>query len=91
MKWIKKFNESIENEWSDIGEFLERTYQFKDFVEVNNFINRILPICEIMNHHPDIEWSYNKLTLKLITHDQMKITDLDYQLAKKIEEIYQNI
>ena len=88
MKWIKKFNESIEGEWSDINNVLERTYVFSDFVEVVDFINKITPICQIMNHHPDIDWKYNKLTLNLITHDEGKITDLDYQLAKKIEEIY---
>lgn len=89
MKRIKKFLESIEGEWSDVGDFLERTYQFRDFIEVGEFISRITPICQIMNHHPDIEWKYNKLTLKLVTHDMGKITDLDYGLAKKIEEVYQ--
>jgi 4a-hydroxytetrahydrobiopterin dehydratase len=89
MKRIKKFNESIESEWSDAGQFLERTYQFNDFIEVGQFITRITPICQIMNHHPDIEWKYNTLKLKLITHDVGRITDLDYSLAKKIEETYQ--
>jgi 4a-hydroxytetrahydrobiopterin dehydratase len=89
MKRIKKFNESIESEWSDAGQFLERTYQFNDFIEVGQFITRITPICQIMNHHPDIEWKYNTLTLKLVTHDVGRITDLDYSLAKKIEETYQ--
>jgi 4a-hydroxytetrahydrobiopterin dehydratase len=89
MKWIKKFNETIEGEWSDIEDVLQRTYIFSDFIEVQEFINKIVPICQIMNHHPDIEWNYNKLTLKLITHDVGKVTELDYQLAKKIESIYQ--
>jgi 4a-hydroxytetrahydrobiopterin dehydratase len=45
-----------------------------------------------MNHHPEINWVYNKIKLTLSTHDAGdKITDLDYQLANKINEILKEI
>ena len=41
-----------------------------------------------MNHHPEINWVYNKIELTLSTHDAgNKITELDHQLANKIDEI----
>ena len=53
-----------------------------------SFINKLAPICESMNHHPEINWIYNKIELTLSTHDAGdKITELDYQLANKIDEI----
>jgi len=75
-KWIEKNNK------------LKRKFEFKDFNEALTFINKLAPICESMNHHPEINWVYNKIELTLSTHDAgNKITELDYQLANKIDKI----
>lgn len=74
--------------WVEKNDKLKRKFEFKDFNEALNFINKLAPICESMNHHPEINWVYNKIELTLSTHDAGdKITELDYQLAKKIDKI----
>ena len=50
-------------------------------------MTRIAFECEVMNHHPKWDNVYNRLTIQLNTHDAGGITELDFKLAKKIEEI----
>jgi 4a-hydroxytetrahydrobiopterin dehydratase len=77
-----------EFKWIEKNDKLKRKFEFKDFNEALTFINRLATICESMNHHPEINWVYNKIELTLSTHDAGdKITELDYQLANKIDEI----
>ena len=78
--------------WTESNDRLKIKFEFKDFNEALSFINKLAPICESMNHHPEINWVYNKIELTLSTHDAGdKITELDYQLANKIDEILKNI
>ena len=77
-----------EFKWIEKNDKLKRKFEFKDFNEALAFINRLASICESMNHHPEINWVYNKIELTLSTHDAgNKITELDHQLANKIDEI----
>lgn len=77
-----------EFKWIEKNGKLKRKFEFKDFNEALAFIKRLASICESMNHHPEINWVYNKIELTLSTHDAgNKITELDYQLANKIDEI----
>ena len=74
--------------WVEKNDKLKRKFEFKDFNEALTFINKLAPICESMNHHPEINWVYNKIEITLSTHDAGdKITELDHQLANKIDEI----
>ena len=86
---FKKQFESVNTEsWKEIDNSLQKTYQFSDFKEALNFINKVGDISESMNHHPEITNIYNKVTLKLKTHDKNQITDLDYQMAKKVDDLF---
>ena len=90
MRYLKTYNESLEEEfgWIKKDNKLQRVLEFKDFNESLDFINKLGIICESMNHHPQINWIYNKIKLTLSTHDEgNRITELDYQLANKIDEI----
>jgi 4a-hydroxytetrahydrobiopterin dehydratase len=96
MKYLKKYKlfESLKKDvgvnikWIEKNDKLKRKFEFKDFRDSLGFINKIATICESMNHHPEINWIYNKIELTLSTHDDgYKITELDYQLANKIDEI----
>jgi 4a-hydroxytetrahydrobiopterin dehydratase len=60
---------------------------FKDFRESVQFVNKIQLVADAMNHHPDTCIYYNKVIIQLTTHDVDGITDLDVELAKKIDEI----
>ena len=69
---------------------LNQTFIFSDFIEAFGFISKISLIAESMGHHP--EWSnvYNKVKIKLKTHDFNGVTQLDVQLAQKIDKVYIN-
>ena len=91
MKWIKLF-ESFGNEWPVVGGRLEKEFEFKDFSEALAFINELALICERQNHHPEINWAYNKVRLSLSTHDENdSITEKDLKLSKTIDEILKGI
>jgi 4a-hydroxytetrahydrobiopterin dehydratase len=74
--------------WKEENNSLKRNFKFEDFIEAWSFMTKVAMIAEKMNHHP--EWSnvYNKVEIKLTTHDKgYTVTDKDRELAKKIDEL----
>ena len=74
--------------WKEENNALKKTFKFKDFVEAWSFMTKIAMVSEKMNHHP--EWSnvYNTVNITLTTHDKGNIiTDKDWELANKIDEL----
>lgn len=76
------------SEWSELGGALQRTYQFKDFAEAMQFVNRVAALAEAAQHHPDILVRYNKVSLTLTTHDAGGITDKDFNLATQADDAF---
>jgi 4a-hydroxytetrahydrobiopterin dehydratase len=85
---FESYNIGQNQSWIENDGFLQKSFQFKDFKEALDFINKVGKISESMNHHPEITNVYNKVTLKLKTHDKNQITDLDYQMAKKVDQLF---
>jgi 4a-hydroxytetrahydrobiopterin dehydratase len=73
--------------WSRDGKSIARTWKFQDFPEALRFINRVGELAESMDHHPDIYNSWATVRLTLTTHDKGGLTDLDFDLAKKIDAL----
>jgi 4a-hydroxytetrahydrobiopterin dehydratase len=71
--------------WERDGETLRKEFKFADFQGSVDFINRITPAAEEMNHHPDLAVSWNSVTVSLSTHSEGGITANDFELAKKID------
>ena len=69
--------------WSETGGALERTFELPSFAEAIAFVNRIAELADAENHHPDIQISYRKVTLRWTTHSAAGITDRDYALAER--------
>ena len=63
---------------------LQRTYQFKDFVEAMAFVNRLAVLAEEAGHHPDIDIRYNRVVVGLVTHDAGGVTANDTKMATRI-------
>lgn len=84
-------NELLEqiNTWKINGEeSIEKTLHFKDFRSALDFVNKVGEIAESENHHPDISiFSWNKVKLKLSTHSISGLSENDFILASKIDEI----
>jgi 4a-hydroxytetrahydrobiopterin dehydratase len=74
--------------WNKEKDRLIKEFEFNNFKEAVDFINKILPIAEHHNHHPDILlYSYKKVRVMIYTHDEDDITEKDYNLAKSIDKI----
>jgi len=71
--------------WSRRGEALVKTYSFDRFADGIAFVDRVAIAADDMNHHPDIDVRYTKVTMTLSTHDAGGITQADLNLAGKIE------
>lgn len=72
--------------WSRRGDVLTRTYQFRNFTQAMEFVNRVAGLAESANHHPDIDIRYSKVILALSTHDAGGITTNDVALARSIDQ-----
>ena len=75
------------NEWSFKNNALEKHFEFKNFTEAMAFLVQLAFIAEKQNHHPEILNVYNKVTLRLSTHDEEGVTDKDLKLAASIDSL----
>ena len=73
--------------WTVAGSQLQLTRKFKDFLEAIAFVNQLVEPAEAAGHHPDLEISYNKVTVSLTTHDAGGLTSNDFDLAKVISQL----
>ncbi|AFZ47807.1 pterin-4-alpha-carbinolamine dehydratase [Cyanobacterium stanieri PCC 7202] len=78
------------DQWAINGKNITRTFQFSDFVNAIDFVNKLVGPAESAGHHPDISISYNKVTISLTSHDQGGITQKDFDLAQEITNIFQS-
>ena len=60
--------------WGFEGEALTRTFRFADFVHAVGFVEHLAEVAEEQQHHPDIDIRYNKVTLRLSSHDAGGVT-----------------
>jgi 4a-hydroxytetrahydrobiopterin dehydratase len=74
--------------WALAGERIERTYTFEGHLAAAAMVGQIARVQEALNHHADLTLSYNKLTAAANTHSVGgKVTELDLELAHRIEQI----
>ena len=74
--------------WESVDDTkITRQFKFKDFVAAIDFINKVADLAESEGHHPDIHISYNKVTLELTTHAAKGLTENDFILAVKINQM----
>ncbi len=78
---------SVLSGWTVDGSNLKTTRTFKDFIQAIEFVNKLVEPAESAGHHPDIEISYNKVKIKLTTHDAGGLTQKDFDLAGVITQI----
>ena len=74
-------------DWTLQNDKLSRKFSFADFIDAFGFMSRVALLAEKMNHHP--EWSnvYNRVSVELTTHDAGGISDRDFQLAERINQL----
>ena len=73
--------------WERSGEAISKRFELHDFKGSVDFVNRLLPEAEGMNHHPDLEISWNKVTVTISTHSEGGLTENDFALAGRIDAV----
>ena len=84
---INKNLKSLNSNWKLVDNKIQREFIFKDFLSAFNFIKELADLAEILNHHPDIFNSYNKVIISLTTHDLGGVSKKDFKLAMEIDNL----
>lgn len=75
--------------WDLAGQTISRTFDFNDFAEALEFVNAVGERAEEVQHHPDIDIRWNKVTLALTSHDVGRLTERDIDLAGDCNELFE--
>ena len=68
--------------------YLIKEFKFKNFLESQNFINKVGDIAETENHHPDIWFGWGYAKIKIFTHAIKGLHESDFVLAAKVDKIF---
>ena len=74
-------------EWRLENGTIWRDLTFPDFPAAVAFVNKVAAVAEAAGHHPDIDIRWNKVHLVLVSHDAGSLTERDFSVAAKIDEI----
>ncbi|EIA09186.1 4a-hydroxytetrahydrobiopterin dehydratase [Flavobacterium frigoris] len=74
-------------DWTFNNNGIEKKFVFKNFSEALGFIVQVGLLSEQQGHHPELFNVYNKVDIRLSTHDAKGVTDKDFDLAKAIDTI----
>ena len=76
------------SEWEVVREHhLRKEYKFKNFREALDFVNRVGELAEEQGHHPDICFGWGKAEITIWTHKIDGLTESDFILAAKIDNL----
>jgi 4a-hydroxytetrahydrobiopterin dehydratase len=76
------------NGWAAVNEHhLIKSYQFPDFREAQQFVNRVAEIAEQQGHHPDICFGWGRAEITIMTHDIDGLSENDFILAARIDRL----
>jgi 4a-hydroxytetrahydrobiopterin dehydratase len=73
--------------WDCTGSALHKDFKRGDFKGSVDFVDRLTPVAEEMNHHPDLAISWDTVTVTITTHSEGGLTANDFELAGKIDSL----
>ena len=82
-QWMKKIPE-----WDLEDDCICRSFEFDSYMEGIDFVNGIAELAEEADHHPDLEVSYGMVDVTLTTHDLKGLSEQDFLLAQKIDQMF---
>jgi 4a-hydroxytetrahydrobiopterin dehydratase len=77
-------------DWVLKDNILSKEITFETFAQAFSFMTHVALTAEKLDHHPDWTNTYNKVIIRLTTHDAGGLTELDFKLANKIDKISDN-
>jgi 4a-hydroxytetrahydrobiopterin dehydratase len=73
--------------WERRGNQIAKSFVGQDFAQAMAFVNEVAGAAEAAGHHPDIDIRWNTVILALSSHDEGGLTERDFQLAARIQEL----
>jgi 4a-hydroxytetrahydrobiopterin dehydratase len=73
--------------WTFLAPFITKMFVFSNYYETMAFVNALAWICHQQDHHPDLEVTYNRCTVKLNTHSVQGISINDFIVAAKADHL----
>ena len=86
-KYLKKIDGWEVKNTNEKNYYLEKDFKFKNFIESQQFVNKVGSISELEGHHPDIHFGWGYAKIKIFTHAIKGLTESDFILAAKIDMI----
>jgi 4a-hydroxytetrahydrobiopterin dehydratase len=75
------------NGWEQAGKTIRKSFGCADFVGSVRFVQSLVEPAEAMNHHPDLEVSWDTVTVTISTHSEGGLTAADFELAGKVDAL----
>ncbi len=75
------------SDWSRDGDHIVREVRFGDFDQAMVFVNRVADVARAHDHHPELYNVYNRVTLRMTTHDAGGITERDIRFAVAVNAL----
>lgn len=85
---LTTLNQMVEDgvAWQREGDKITKTFKFKSFIWAFGWMSQMAIWAEKLKHHPEWFNVYNKVEVKLTTHDVGGLSELDFSLAEKMEK-----
>lgn len=85
---LERLLEELDAGWRVVdGHHLEKEFEFEDWAAAQTFVNRVGDLAEEQGHHPDLHLSWGRVGVELWTHKIDGLTESDFVMAAKIEEV----
>ncbi len=73
--------------WALDGDEIRKEFAFGSFADAIAFVNRLAPVADAMDHHPDIVVRYTRVTLTYSTHSEGGLTTRDFEAAAAADRL----
>jgi len=85
---LRELQRELDAGWEVVDEHhVEKSFDFPDFVTALEFVNRVGELAEEQGHHPDLYLTWGEVRVRIWTHKIDGLTESDFVLAAKIEEL----
>ena len=74
--------------WNFKNKAISKLFRFKEFMDGIRFVGKIAEAAEAVDHHPDININYTRITFTCTTHSEGGVTEKDFALANAIEKAF---
>lgn len=76
-------------DWKPNNDGIEKSFKFKSFIDAFSFMTRVTILAEKKNHHPEWFNVYDRVDIRMTSHDFGGVSNFDFEFAEQIESVIQ--